>query len=215
VLAIAARLVATREGRAILPWLLPVTSICAIWIVGALTPFLGIKFTHPRFSTAVEAPVCLLLGGYLSALWRLYGRNHPKVLELALVLLVFAALPYQTLWDRSHSLYGAQALTLVEVIRESHPEIEPGSEVVILYNAPGLAHGRRANRFRFDSAGGRVALAVYLPEKKLDVSFHNLRRSPVSVSCEDCTYLQLLPSLELMPAERRYLELQPPPLESP
>jgi len=210
ILAIATLAMASVEGRRLLRWLTPLNAICVLWIVAVLTPFLILTLSHSRFSTPAEAPLCLLLGSYLSVFWSLYGHRHRRALEVALVLLVFAALPYRTLWERSHELYGVHAANLLKAVHETYPDIELRTEVVLLYNAPGLASYAGGSLFRRNAYGGNSALQAYWPRKRLTMDLHNLWEEPVSGDCASCVYLQLLPNLEVAPAEKRFLEFRSP-----
>jgi hypothetical protein len=215
ILAITSLVMVSEERREILRWLLPVNAICVLWILGTVAPFLVLNFSHSRYSVVFEVPTALLVGSYLSALWYLYGRRHRKALEVALVVLAFAALPYRTVWERSHKLYGSHSTSLLTAVSESYPDIEPNTHVVLLYNAPGLASYAGGSLFRNNVYGGDAARQAYWPGKGLTMDFHNLWEQPVSGDCERCVYFQLLPELEVAAAEKRFLEFRSPYYEGP
>jgi len=215
ILAITTLVMVSEERREILRWLLPVNAICVLWIVGTVALFLALDFTHSRYSVVIEVPTCLLLGSYLSAFWHLYGRRHRKALEVALVVLAFAALPYRTVWERSQKFYGIHSASLLKAVSENYPDIEPHTKVVLLYNAPGLASYAGGVLFRRNVYGGDAALQAYWPGKGLTMDFHNLWEQPLSGDCERCIYFQLLPKLEVASAEKRFLEFRAPYYEGP
>ncbi|MBW2419028.1 MAG: hypothetical protein JRH19_10805 [Deltaproteobacteria bacterium] len=191
-------------------WLLPLSGVSAAWILLVLTPFIVLGASHPRFSKPIEVPLCLIFGGCLDLLWRSLPRHRRRAGEMALVLLLFAALPYHTLWLRSQALLGVHALQLVTAIQTEQPRLAPDSRVVILYNAPGLGSHAGGARFKRNVFGGNALLHSHFPGQGLSLVLHDLWRSPVDERCDRCIYLQLLPDLTLAPAEKAFLEFRSP-----
>jgi hypothetical protein len=107
---------AAAQGR----WLIDINVLCAAWILVAMLPYAGFSpdqmfrffspafgFMASRFSMHIEAPACLLFASYLEALWQREGQRYTRLIEIGLVCLLVAALPYRQLWTRFHSPQGA------------------------------------------------------------------------------------------------------------
>lgn len=191
-------------------WLVPLNLLCLAWLLLVLTPFVVLGASHPRFSKPIEVPLCLLFGGYLDVLWRSLPARRRPAGEIALLVLVFAALPYHTLWLRSQELVGEHARQLVEVIQQEHPRLAPGSRVVILHNAPGLGSHAGGARYKRNIFGGDALLHAHFPGRGLSLELYDLWRSPPPERCKRCVYLQLLPDLSVAPAEKAFLEFRSP-----
>lgn len=103
------------------------TLLALAWSVVAMTPFLGIWFAQHRMVMAIEAPFCLLIAAHLDAVWARWGQTHGRQIEWAMVLILAAAVPYQTIWERGTAPLGALNLRIVELMREQYPEPPTGT----------------------------------------------------------------------------------------
>jgi hypothetical protein len=201
----------SEEGRALArSWMFPVQALCVVWAIGVLAPFAILVVTHSRFSIPLELPVSIFLGALLEVAWRIHSGKRRRHLEAGLLVLVLVSLPYATLWERHRSPVGVYGEMLAEAVRTHAPPIAEGSRIVLLYNAPGLASHAGGAKFKRYTFGGTAALQAYFNDQALTLQLHDLWQSPVGKPCRDCVYMQLMPKLEVRPAEERFIHFRPP-----
>jgi hypothetical protein len=107
------------------------SALTLAWTVLSMAPFIGIWYAQHRMVIVMEAPFCLFLAAHLDAAWSRWGRSQPQIVEWALVLLLAAAVPYQTLWTRGLKPLGDLNHQIVRLMREHYPEPPPGTCVAL------------------------------------------------------------------------------------
>ena len=196
-------------------WWLRTGLLCGVWIVGLLAPFAILIVSHARFAKPLEVPISIFFAIPLQLVWLGASPKFAKALQMALVAMLLLGLPYQTLRQRYLSPVGAYPLALAQAIETHHPNIDVGSRVVLLYNAPGLASHAGGEKFKRFAFGGTAALQAYFQERQLTMRVHNLWKHPIEPGCKNCVYLQLLPKLKIVPAKRRFIRYRTPYPEEP
>ena len=164
------------------------TALTMAWMVLAMTPFLGIWYAHQRMVMVIEAPFCLLIAAHLEAVWSHWGRQHPQVLEWSIVLILAAAVPYQTLWERGVKPVGGLNRQIVRVMQEHYPEPTPGSCVSL--QPRNAAEWKHKDLFAVWFVTSGLLSAVY-PEERIELRVPNaksLRDEPAP----ECIVIEIL-----------------------
>ena len=195
-----------QRRRELLASLLRCNLLCAGWILTALVPFVGFGWTFYRFAINIEAPMCLLFGAYVNALWQRCSPQHARLLEGLLLGVIVSALPYRTLSLRANEPQGLPIERFVALMQSKHPHLQPGACVVVLYGAPGLASPAEAEDFRFRADFGYVLKALYR-EENLALDLYDARQGvPPWVRQRRCVLLALRPGLQIEIADPHLVE---------
>jgi len=183
--------------------LVRIHALCIPWIVFMLAPFSLLPVAALRFSIPIEIPVCLMLGAYLDALWRLGSARHRLALEVGLICLLLVSIPYKTFWLKAENPVGAAAREFKSVIEALYPDPPTGTIVVFLYGAEGLATSPDATRFRLRMMNHWMLRSLY-PDKNMRVRFIDVVTGG-KVLCDRCVYFKLRPDLSAEPIEKSRL----------
>jgi len=191
-------------------WLVNTNVLCAAWILVAMLPYAGFSpeqmfqffspafgFMASRFSMHIEAPACLFFASYLEALWQREGQRHARAIEIGLVCLLVAALPYRQLWARFNSPQGAYARRFLDRIAESYGDFAPGTSFVIRYGDDGMAREDQKEKFRFLIFGG-AALNAFYDDRHPQLRFESSSEAAAG-PCVGCIHLWLSPDLSVEP----------------
>ena len=206
------------EGRdRMRTWLLPILVVCTAWILLSLAPFVVLGVASLRFAQPIEVPMSLFFAAFVEVWWRTMtnraatmtpaARNFRKRRgEIAIVLLLIVALPYDTLWQRHHSPRGLAAKKFVTAIHEHFPDLAAGSKIIVLYDAPGLATRAEGAKYRRAVVSKSAILRAHYPDMNLSMDMRNLNEPLWRRRCRSCVYLQLEEGGQLSLAEKRYFE---------
>ena len=196
------------EGRAlVVRWLLPVVVLCLLWMLAVLAPFVAAPQSGVRFAMPLVAPVSLLFGAHLSALWRIHAQRQARVLELVALACVVASAPYSLLLDLARNPRGADTRRFADFMQAEVPELEPGTHVVLLYGGPDLAGPAEAERFIKMTYGGALIRTLY-PRSGVRTYFHSFGEAlKPRVICHPCVYIELLPGGDFSLAEHNAMSL--------
>jgi hypothetical protein len=191
--AAAAGLALAPPARRAWPWLGRQHVVLLGWLAAVLPAFALLPQHHERWSMLLGVPAALLFGAWCEAAWRAFGARHPGAFEAALLLLVFAGIPYAALAARAADPKGGPPRRLAAWIGEQ--ALPPRATLVMLYGAPGLADPEEAQRLDRETHYGRL-LDVVEREAQRTLRFHDLsRRPPRNVLRPDSVYVALLPGI--------------------
>jgi hypothetical protein len=163
---------ARREGA--LGALISVDLFCLVWIAASLLPFAPVRMTADRFAIAVEVPLCVLLAGQVAALWNVLGDGRRRVLQVALLALLVAAMPYATLKAARAAPRGAEARRVFDAMALRVDELPDAARVVMLYGGPGQQ--RDAWKVRRETWTGTPLLHALAPGRALEMTFQETDR---------------------------------------
>jgi hypothetical protein len=199
------------------PWEVPLRISAASlgWLAVVLVPFATLPIPEARWSMNLEVPLCLLVGAWLDAAWKARAPTRPRLAEAALVLLLFASLPYGELRARAADPVGGPPRALARWIESQSPPLPPRSRLIVLYGAPGLAGAEDAKRLRYASFG-RQLLDALRPGQALRLHLHDLgaRDAPLPPRPEH-VFLALRPGFEIERAGPALLERELPRAPGP
>ena len=193
-------------------WLIDINVLCAAWIFVAMLPYAGFlpeqmfRFFSPafgfmasRFAMHIEAPACLLFASWLEALWQLEGQRYKRAIEIGLVCLLVAALPYRQLWTRFHNPQGNYARRFLDCVADRYGNFATGTTFVIRYGGDGMAREDQKEKFRFLIFGGAVLNAFY-DDRRPQLRFESSSEAAAG-PCAGCIHLWLSPDLSVEPLD--------------
>jgi len=166
------------------------TLVLSAWLLAVMVPVAGTVFVHPpRWAMIMEAPFCLLLGAHLNLLWSRWGARHPRLLEAAMLGLVLAALPGDTLWERAHQPKGAINRDLVAILREHRPTLRVGSCVALNVRPGDEWKPDELWEVHYLTWG---VLGAFHPERRLGLKIMDSLKQKEGVA-RNCVPIELLP----------------------
>jgi hypothetical protein len=192
-----------REGMG-LRALLALDLFCLTWIAASVVPFAPVRMIADRFAIAVEVPLCVLLAAQAAALWSVSGAGRRRLLQVVMLGLLVAAMPYGTLRAARDSPRGAAAYRVFEAMSARVDGLPDAARVVMLYGGPGQQ--RDAWAVRRETWTGTPLLRTLAPGRRLEMAFQDVGRDAPSPNfAPGARYYSLLTDGSVEEASREML----------
>ncbi len=184
--------------------LLRIHGLLLPWVIGISGAFAAIFWPAPplRSSLPIEIPAALLFAAYLQLAWRAWCARFGRLLEVGLLVLVVAAIPWHVLLDRIENPRGAQPKHVRDVLEADLGRLKRKSQLLILYGGSELASEREVSQLRVRVYNGAIVHAFF-PDRRMTMRFEDVTRGPLErFLCRRCVGYTLHPDGHIEPISR-------------